>query len=153
LPGSARSASPWLGFWRGMCRLRVNPPESRRHLEPAFEAFRESDDTLGQTLAAVAIIESHMAEWVDYRRLDPWIALLDGLLNRADRLVPTANTELAVRASLFTAIVYRQTYRQDIPLLARQLCDLLRGGTWIPTTNCWLHAVFLRMERTVVTSF
>ena len=31
-----------------------------------------------------------------------------------------------MRASLFTAIVLRQTYREDIPRLARQLADLLR---------------------------
>ncbi len=41
-------------------------------------------------------------------------------------MVHNANTELAAHASLFTAIVYRQTYREDIPELARQLCDLLR---------------------------
>ena len=31
-----------------------------------------------------------------------------------------------MRASLFTAIVLRQTYREDIPRLARQLADMLR---------------------------
>ncbi|MGH8532156.1 MAG: hypothetical protein ACREV1_05350 [Gammaproteobacteria bacterium] len=126
LPQPARALSPWLGFWLGMCRLRVNPPESRGHLEPAFHAFQEKDDKLGQTLAAVAIIESHMAEWVDYRRLDPWIILLEGLLKGGYHEVRTSNTDLAVRATLFAAIVYRQTYRDDIPVLARQLADLLR---------------------------
>lgn len=127
MPEPARALSPWLGFWLGMCRLRVNPPESRSLLEPAFHAFQKNDDTLGQSVAAVAIIESHMAEWVDYRRLDPWIALLEALLNRGDLVVPTTDTDLAIWAGLFTAIVHRQTYRDDIPVLARQLADIARA--------------------------
>lgn len=67
-----------------------------------------------------------MVEWIDYRRLDPWIAWLEALLGRRDVALPSLDTELAVRASLFTAIVLRQTYREDIPRLARQLADLLR---------------------------
>src|SRR5439155_11528473 len=42
-----------------------------------------------------------------------------------DVALPSLNTELAVRASLFTAIVLRQSYREDIPHLARQLADML----------------------------
>jgi LuxR family maltose regulon positive regulatory protein len=126
LPEPIRDATSWLQFWLGMCRLRVDPAKARLDLEPAFALFQQEDDTLGQALAATAINEAHMVEWVDYRRLDPWIAALEALLHRRDVALPSLNTELAVRASLFTAIVLRQTYREDIPHLARQLADMLR---------------------------
>ncbi len=126
LPEPIRTQTPWLRFWRGMCRLRVDPAKARLDLEPAFALFQQGDDALGQALATTAINEAHMVEWVDYRRLDPWIAALEALLSRRDVALPSLDTELAVRASLFTAIVLRQTYREDIPRLARQLADLLR---------------------------
>ena len=126
LPEPIRNTTPWLRFWRGMCRLRVDPANARLDLEPAFALFQEGDDALGQALAATAINEAHMVEWIDYRRLDSWIAWLEALLGRRDVALPSLDTELAVRASLFTAIVLRQTYREDIPRLARQLADLLR---------------------------
>ncbi|MGH8656571.1 MAG: AAA family ATPase [Gammaproteobacteria bacterium] len=118
LPEAIRDTTPWLRFWLGMCRLRVDPGKARLDLEPAFALFQQGDDALGQALAATAINEAHMVEWVDYRRLDPWIAALEAILNRRDVALPSLNTELAVRASLFTAIVLRQTYREDIPHLA-----------------------------------
>jgi ATP/maltotriose-dependent transcriptional regulator MalT len=126
LPEPIRNTTLWLRFWRGMCRLRVDPANARLDLETAFALFHERDDALGQALAATAINEAHMVEWIDYRRLDRWIACIEALLGRRDVALPTLDTELAVRASLFTAIVLRQTYREDIPHLARQLVDLLR---------------------------
>jgi hypothetical protein len=126
LPEAIRNTTPWLGFWLGMCRLRVDPARARLDLEPAFTLFQQADDVLGQALAATAINEAHMVEWVDYRRLDPWIALLEALLSRGDAALPSLDTELAVRASLFTAIVLRQSYREDIPHLAWQLAQMLR---------------------------
>jgi hypothetical protein len=127
LPEPVRDTTPWLRFWRGTCRLRLEPALARLDLEPAFALFQRSGDTVGQALAATAINEAHMVEWIDYRRLDPWIAWLEALLARPDAVLPSVDTELAVRASLFTAIVLRQTYRDDIPRLARQLVDLLRN--------------------------
>ncbi len=126
LPEAIRTTTPWLRFWLGMCRLRVDPAEARLDLEPAFALFQQGDDALGQALAATAINEAHMVECVDFRRLNPWIASLEALLRRRDVALPSLDTELAVRASLFTAIVLRQTYREDIPHLARQLADMLR---------------------------
>src|SRR5439155_5392461 len=65
LPEPLRNATPWLRFWLGMCRLRVDPAKARLDLEPAFALFQQEDDTLGQALAATALNEAHMVEWVD----------------------------------------------------------------------------------------
>lgn len=126
LPEPLRSTSPWLRFWLGMCRLRVDPPRARQDMEPAFEAFESANDPLGQALAATAINEAHMVEWVDYGRVDPWISRVEVLLARLGKNFPTPHIELAVRASFFTAVIHRQTYRADIPELARQLVEMLR---------------------------
>src|SRR5918999_3427784 len=126
LPEPICNTTPWLRFWLGMCRLHVDPAKARLDLEPAFALFQQGDDALGQALAATAINDAHIVECVDFRRLNPWIASLEALLRRRDAALPSLDTELAVRASLFTAIVLRQTYREDIPHLARQLADLLR---------------------------
>ncbi len=123
LPEAVRETTPWLRFWLGMCRLHADPSGARLDLEPACALFQRAGDPLGQVLAATAINEAHMVEWVDYRRLDPWIASVEALLNRCDLTLPSLNTEFAVRASLFTAVILRQTYRDDIPQLARQLTD------------------------------
>ncbi len=125
LPEAIRNATPWLRFWLGMCRLHADPASARLDLEPAYALFQRADDPLGQVLAATAINEAHMLEWVDYRRLDSWIASVEALLRRGDLTLPSLNTELAVRASLFTAVLLRQTYREDIPHLARNLADML----------------------------
>jgi LuxR family transcriptional regulator, maltose regulon positive regulatory protein len=126
LPEAIRNATPWLQFWLGMCRLRVDPAKARAHLESAFDLFRKADDKLGQVLAAAAMIETYATEWIDYSQFDPWIAALEMLLKRDDILFPSMDTELAVRASLFHAIVLRQSYREDLLDLAKQLAAMLR---------------------------
>ncbi len=127
LPEAIREATPWLRFWLGMCRLGVDPARARSDLEPAFSLFQQADDTLGQTLSATAINEAHMVEWADYPSLDPWIKALQSVLSRPDVTLPSLDVELAVLASLFTAIVLRQPQRNDIPQLARRLAELLRN--------------------------
>lgn len=126
LPEPVRGVTPWIGFWRGMCALRIHPPGARLALERAFADFKHNRDPLGQALAATAILEAHMVEWVDYARLDPWIADLESLLSEPSVHFPSPNVELAVRASLFTAIIHRQTARDDIPRLAHRLAAMLR---------------------------
>jgi pentatricopeptide repeat protein len=118
--------SPWLQFWLGMCRLRIAPAEARRHLEPAFASFEQVHERLGQALSATAIIEAHVNEWIDYHPLDGWIARLERLLNEGSVVFPKPDVELAVRASLFNAMVQRQSYREDLHSMAEQLAEMLR---------------------------
>ena len=126
LPEPVRRSTPWLQFWFGMCRLRIQPAEARGHLEPAFAMFEQVGDALGQALSASAIIEAHVNEWVDYHPIDAWIARLEGLLIGGCVAFPTPDIELAVRASLFNAMVQRQSYREDLHAMAAQLAEMLR---------------------------
>src|SRR5262249_37070293 len=126
LPEPVKHSVPWLGYWLGMCRLRIEPSEARRHLESAFSKFEPVGDGLGQALSATAIIQAHVNEWVDYHPIDAWIARLEGLLTEGRIAFPTPDIELAVRASLFNAMVQRQSDRQDLHAKARQLAEMLR---------------------------
>jgi ATP/maltotriose-dependent transcriptional regulator MalT/DNA-binding SARP family transcriptional activator len=126
LPGPVRNSTPWLTFWMGMCRLRIKPAEARGYLEPAFAMFEQMGGELGQVLSAIAIIEAHVNEWMDYHPIDAWITRVETLLDEGSVSFPTADTELAVRASLFNAMVQRQSYREDLHSKAVQLAEMLR---------------------------
>jgi LuxR family transcriptional regulator, maltose regulon positive regulatory protein len=126
LPESVRHSAPWLGFWLGMCRLRIKPAEARRYLELAFATFEQIGDDLGQVLSATAIIEAHVNEWIDYHPIDAWIARVEKVLTEGRIAFPTPDIELAVRASLFNAMVQRQSYREDLHDMAGQLAEMLR---------------------------
>ena len=51
---------------------------------------------------------------------------MEKLLDEGSVAFPTADTELAVRASLFNAMVQRQSYREDLHSKAVQLAEMLR---------------------------
>jgi len=48
LPEAIRDATPWLRFWLGMCRLRVDPAKARLDLEPAFALFQQGTTRSGK---------------------------------------------------------------------------------------------------------
>ena len=126
LPDLVGNSTPWLTFWLGMCRLRIKPAEARGHLERAFATFEQMGDELGQVLSAIAIIEAHVNELMDYHPIDLWITRVEKLLDEGRVVFPTADAELAVRASLFYAMVQQQSYREDLHSKAVQLAEMLR---------------------------
>jgi pentatricopeptide repeat protein len=126
LPDLVRNSTPWLTFWLGMCRLRIKPAEARGYLERAFAMFEQIADGLGQVLSAIAVIEAHVNELMDYHPIDSWISRVEKLLDEGSVAFPTADAELAVRASLFYAMVQQQSYREDLYSKAVQLAEMLR---------------------------
>jgi LuxR family transcriptional regulator, maltose regulon positive regulatory protein len=150
LPEPIRNTTPWLRFWLGMCRLRVDPAKARLDLEPAFALFQQADDALGQALVATAINEAHMVEWVDYRRLDPWIASLEAILNRRDVALPSLDTELAVRASLSRRSCFGSPTARTFHT-SRGSLRICCGTIWTPTTSYWQREGSSSMVHTVAT--
>ena len=71
------AAPPWLLYWMGMGKLAKDPLEGQGLLEKAFAVFDEKEDISGRTFSAAAIINAIMLQWNDYRRLDPWIAVIE----------------------------------------------------------------------------
>src|SRR4029077_19741580 len=61
-------------------------------------------DETGQRLTAAGIIETHQHEWSTLAPLDPWIDVLDALVDR-DTIFPSRDAELRVYSALLMALV------------------------------------------------
>jgi LuxR family transcriptional regulator, maltose regulon positive regulatory protein len=120
LPLSLLEESPWALYWLGRCRLGYDPVEARRHLEAALRLFEEAGtDATGLYSAWAAIVDTFVFEWGDFAPLDYWIGVLDRRL--AGRPPVPAEVEARVAFGMFTALMYRQPYRADLPLWAERV--------------------------------
>ena len=124
LPAGTSQAVPWLGYWLGVCQLGADPPAARIHLEAAFDRFGDMGDTLGQAVAAAAIIETHNIEFRDFTLLDPWIEQLQRLLDRSPTF-PDPALELSVFGSLLGALAMRKPERELLEPYAARARSLL----------------------------
>lgn len=127
LPAPLRDADPRLGYWEGIALAPADPAGARERLERAYEGYAACGDAAGQLEAAAAVVDSHYLGWDDFRPLDRWIAVMDGLLAQQPSFADTAH-EARVLASLAIALVYRQPFHPAIaPVLDRlhRLVDAL----------------------------
>jgi LuxR family transcriptional regulator, maltose regulon positive regulatory protein len=121
LPEPLRDRTPWALYWLGRCRLGYDPVEARAHLEQAFRLFeREGSDPAGLFSAWASAVDTFVFEWGDFSPLDRWIGVLDELLARYPRL-PTPDIEARVAHAMFTALMYRQPHRADLPHWAERV--------------------------------
>ena len=90
LDAEAFEASPRLHLWRGICRSYLEPRAALDDIALAYRRFRAANDTTGAFEAAVAAVESGLAQIHDLPALDPWIDALaetiDAAQTDADRL-------------------------------------------------------------------
>ncbi len=81
---------PWLTLWQARCDTFSRPREAMARISDAHREFVRRGDTSGGFHAAVAAVESGLAQLHDLHSLDPWIDVLAGSLdaagNDADRL-------------------------------------------------------------------
>ena len=125
LPASVRGESPWALYWLGRCRLGYDPVEARGHLERAFALFERNDnDPSGLFSAWASIIDSFVFEWGEFASVDRWIEVLDRLLARPLK-PPTPEIEARVAYGMFTALMYRQPYRSDLPQWAERVRSIV----------------------------
>lgn len=115
LPEGSTAAQPWLGYWRGICELGVDPVAARGRLEAAYAGCRAADDVLGQAVAAAGIVDALNVAFADFRPLDHWVPVLGALLARPPRF-PDPGLEIAVLAALLGALGMRLL---DRPMLTR----------------------------------
>jgi ATP/maltotriose-dependent transcriptional regulator MalT/DNA-binding SARP family transcriptional activator len=119
LPAALRDADPRLGYWEGIALAPADPAGARERLERAHHGYAACGDAAGQLEAAAAVIDSHYLGWDDFRPLDRWIAVMDGLLAQQPAFADAAH-EARVLASLAIALVYRQPFHPAIaPVLER----------------------------------
>lgn len=96
----------WLIFWASMARVHEDEAKSRARFEAAHAAFVEQGDSVGQRLAAAALIEAVTAGWSNFVDLERWAAILhDPAL--ADRPITDPDLEIIfVTGMLACGIVF-----------------------------------------------
>jgi len=123
LPAELRDESPWALYWLGMSRLALAPFEARAQLERAFRLFDYREDRTGAFSAWAGIVDTFVYEWSQFGPLDRWIAVMDELLAR-DAGFPSPEVEARVATAMFTALMYRQPQRPDLPQWAERVRKL-----------------------------
>jgi DNA-binding SARP family transcriptional activator len=124
LPDEVRAAEPWLAYWEGVARMNVDPPAARASLERAYQGFAAARDRAGQIRAVEAMIVTHYLAWDDWRPLDRWIDVMEGLLGSEARFT-TPEDETRALSSLAIALVYRQPGHPMLPGVFERLIVLL----------------------------
>ncbi len=136
LPPALVEQTPWLLYWLGACRLAFAPATARAHFERAFYLFdKESDNdgaAAGLFLSWCGIVDTFVYEWGDFSPLDRWIAVFDALRRRYPTY-PSAEIEARATAGMFTALMYRQPQRPDLPQWAQQVRALVLAATDVRT--------------------
>jgi DNA-binding SARP family transcriptional activator len=123
LPAALRDDSPWALYWLGLSRLATAPFEARVQLEHAFRLFEYREDRTGAFSAWAGIVDTFVYEWSQFGPLDRWIAVMDEMLAR-DAGFPSAEVEARVLPAIFTALMYRQPQRPDLPQWAERVRKL-----------------------------
>jgi len=108
LPASLLDQDPWLLYWMGVCRMPFALREGRKYFEKAFSLFRKRHDASGVFLAWSGVVESFIQE-LDVSQMDPWIALLDDLMNEYPAF-PSPQIEGHVTTRIFIALSMRQPW-------------------------------------------
>jgi len=124
LPPQIFDQVPWLLYWRGVCGLGWRHEECRCDLEQGLLLFRRQRDTAGIFLAWSSIVISYIFETYS-QPLDPWIALLDDLVEEAQGF-PSKEVEAQVATSMLAAITWRQPGHPDGHYWAERAFKLAR---------------------------
>jgi DNA-binding SARP family transcriptional activator len=123
LPGHIPGHSPWLLYWRGVCRIAHDCFESRADFEGAFRGFSRVEDLTGMLLAWSGIVDSILFAWDDFIILDPWIDWIDRLLE-GGLAFPSPEVEARVRSSMAGALCMRFPFRPGIKELVERALSL-----------------------------
>lgn len=104
--------TPWLLFWRGACRLPVDPNGARDCFETALAGFDADADSAGVFMAWSFAVDSFLLDPSGVARLDHWIALIDELMMRYP-LFPSPIIEAHVYTGIIYALAIRQPQRPE----------------------------------------
>lgn len=148
VPPAVVDQIPWLLFWRGRARLPFDPAASLPDFEQAFALFHQRGESLGIFSAWAGIGNAIVWDTTgDQRRLDKWMARLDGLLAEYPNFTHPA-TDWPVAYTAFCSQYMRDPlnpridYWKDRALaLSRQSGDVTQR---LPTLHMALMLNFLR---------
>lgn len=147
LPPSQWEAHPECAYWVGTSLIHADPVEARRLLAHGYRTFLERDDVSGQIGALAGIVEATFFEYRDFRVLEPWIAVLETLLERAPAF-PSVEAELRACSSMLVACSYpllgHRRYEHYLQRIERLL------GAEIGVNQRVMTATFLLIARGTV---
>ncbi len=113
IPGTFLANNPWLSFWRGVCRLHVDPNEARDFLEKALIGFDTDGDPVGVFTAWAFAVDTFFCDPSEVAQLDHWITLIDALMKRHPSF-PSPIIAAQVATGMLFALSIRQPQRPDI---------------------------------------
>ncbi|MBI5191845.1 MAG: hypothetical protein HZA08_00190 [Nitrospirae bacterium] len=82
LPQELIDNTAWLLYWKGVCKLLVNPEDGLPFFEKAFQIFSKEEAITGLSLSACGAIDSIFYSFRDYSRLDTWIDEMNKISDR-----------------------------------------------------------------------
>ncbi len=132
LPPELANTDPWLQYWRGACCLAFNPAQARGHFEAAFKLFERAGDRGGQFQSWASIVDTFNFEWGDFKPLDRWLAVMDGLM-AGHAEFPSQEIETRVAAGMLSALLSRQPQRDDLAQWAARLEHIVLMSDHVPS--------------------
>ena len=127
LPEELVNNTPWLLYWKGICRLPFDQQQSRQYFEQAFNEFLRAEDAAGTFLAWAGIVDAITYEFDNFKRLDPWISQLTALIDRFESF-PAEVIGARVSASMFMALVHRMPEHPEIGMWAKRALAHTHGN-------------------------
>jgi hypothetical protein len=131
LPPALAEEDPWIWYWRGMCRLALDPATARAHLARAWEGFDQSSDPRGLHLTFAAVIESFIFELADLRGMDDWIDRFEAM---TVRYPAAAGAEFVQRsaAAMFAALTFRRLGSETFVEWERRALAVVQDASLAP---------------------
>ena len=113
IPPKIFERNPWLHYWMGVSCFLLNPSRSKSSLERAFELFKERRDANGIFLAWSGMVDITVYSFENFKPLDRWIEELEVRMDEYNQL-PSEEIKARVAASMFIALVFRQSQHPEI---------------------------------------
>lgn len=142
LPVDAVATSPWLLYWRGVCRLPFSPPDSRTLFEAAFSLFRAGRDALGTYLSLSGLFDSIAWTFSDYAPFDAALALLDEVTREYPDF-PSVEIEARLLANKLFAMVFRQPWHKELNQTAESALAIVPEISELNTKALLLRCLLL----------
>jgi len=112
LPGTLAEDMPWIHYWKGVCRLPLDPRNGGQCFARALNAFIAAGDAAGTFLSWAGVVDAILFGFEDFSQLDPWISRFDELLAELGP-IPEGEVAARVAASMYAALVHRQPAHPD----------------------------------------
>lgn len=137
LPKEIIENTPWLLYWKGICKLLVNsengPEDGLPFFERAFKIFIREEDVTGLSLSVCGAIDSIFYSFRDYSRLDAWIDEITKTgpvcssfpsTDRTDILADEVNTRVIY--TIFRSLLFRNTGHSEFHKWAEKALHLFQ---------------------------